>query len=213
MNNTAYRQALSPLQSKIKPVTNTRTERHPIYEEIKKLCANTNYNIKVSFEEDAEALNSFAIPGLVAVKCTLRKDSQIISFGRSCNVISKINKYADRIISNLIGGSFLSAANNAMKVLETLRISEAEEDIINFNKTNMNTKSAVASFDGPRRGYFFGEDSREDPAMSEKQAKFLNQLILNIDNPETREEYLVQVNSGLSCADASELISSLLPMK
>jgi len=100
-----------------------------------------------------------------------------------------------------------------MKVLETLRMSETEEDINSLNKNNVNTQTTVAGFDDSRRGYYFGEDSVEEPEMTSKQRDFLNQLILNIDNPDTREEYLSQVNGGLSRADASELISSLLPMK
>jgi hypothetical protein len=215
MNNTTYkpRPILSPIQPKIKPVVNAKNDRHPIYEEINKLCHSTNYNINVSFEEDIEALDSFSIPGLVAVKCTLRTHGQIIAFGRSCSVLGKMNRYVDRVISGLIGGSFLSAANNAMKVLETLRMSEVEENINSLNKNSMNTQTAVADFDGSRRGFYFGEDSVEEPEMTSKQRDFLNQLILNIDNPDTREEYLSQVNGGLSRADASELISSLLPMK
>lgn len=75
----------------------------------------------------------------------------------------------------------------------------------------MNTITASASFE-PKRGYFYSEDY-DEPPMTERQRDFLLQLILDIDNPKIREDYLSQVESGLSRVDASELISSLLPMK
>lgn len=54
----------------------------------------------------------------------------------------------------------------------------------------------------------------DEPEMTERQKKFLLQLIFeNINSPEIREDYLDQVNSGLSTYDASELISSLLPLR
>lgn len=53
-----------------------------------------------------------------------------------------------------------------------------------------------------------------EPEMTERQKKLLLHLIFeNIGSPEIREEYLSQMNGGLSRFDASELISSLIPLE
>lgn len=216
MNTTTYKKYASfPIKNmQVKPaypVNNTidvRSEKHPVREEIKKFCE-TAYDIKVSFQEDAQTLNYFPhIPGLIAILCTLTSNGQIISFGRSCAVFDRINKYVERTISTVINGSFLSACNNATKVFGALRIrEEKEQNIASLNKNKiMPTKTAIASFEP--RGYSSPEDS--DNGITEKQKAYLLQLVLAIDNPEDREKHLAQLDSGLSRYDASELISNLV---
>jgi hypothetical protein len=191
--NTIYKKVLSPIQPQVKlpmrRAIDVRSSKHPAHDEVSRLCG-TEYDLKVSFQEDTQTLNHFRhIPGLISILCTLSKDGQVIAFGRSCAVFSSFNRYIERTISTAINGSFLSAANNATKVFEALRTSGAEE----------------------QGGYI--QEEAEEPVMSEKQRNFLMQLIPKISNPETRNEYLAQINSGMSRYDAGELISSLVPMK
>lgn len=126
MNNTLNKRILSPLQPKVKPVIDVRGENHPVREEVKKLCGNP-FSLEVSFQEDTDTLKNLNIPGLVGVLCILKLNGKIIAFGRSVSVFSKLNKYIERTISASIGGSFLSAANNAIKVLESIRANGGEE--------------------------------------------------------------------------------------
>ncbi|OGI65171.1 hypothetical protein A3A95_04070 [Candidatus Nomurabacteria bacterium RIFCSPLOWO2_01_FULL_39_18] len=183
MNNTLNKRILSPLQPKVKPVIDVRGENHPVREEVKRLCGNP-FTLEVSFQEDTETLKNLNIPGLVGVLCTLKLNGSLIAFGRSVSVFSKLNKYLDRTISSSINGSFLSATNNAVKILESIRANGSEE----------------------MEGF-------EEPEMTEKQRQYLDRLVLELDDPEDRERYLNQINSGLSRQDASDLIASLVPVR
>lgn len=120
-----------------------------VKDEIKKLCG-AKYTIEVSFEEDTQTLQFFPhIRGLIAILCVLKRGGTPISFGRSCAVFSRMNKYVERTISTAINGSFLSAANNATKVFEALRISAAEEqkaeNLEDINKSMLYQESEPAS--------------------------------------------------------------------
>jgi|GEM_PF-2822473 hypothetical protein len=184
MNNTLNQKILSPLQPKVRSTIDIRGENHPARDEVKKLCGNP-FTIQVNFQEDTDTVNHFPhVPGLIGILCTLKKDGQVLAFGRSCAVFSRLNKFVDRTISSALNGAFLSASNNAVKILESIRVGSSEM-----------------------------EETGEEPEMTDKQKKFLMQLVLEIGNPETREEYLTQINSGMSRYDASELISSLVPIR
>jgi hypothetical protein len=185
MNNTTTlnKKILSPIQPRMKPVIDVRNENHPAREELRKLCGNP-FSIQVSFQEDIETLKNLNIPGLIGVLCTIKKDGQVIAFGRSISIFSRLNKYLERTISSSINGSFLSATNNAVKILESMRVGGVQE-----------------------------MEEVEEPEMTEKQHQYLEKLILELDDPEDRERYLNQVNSGLSRQDASELIASLVPIR
>src|SRR3990167_9021366 len=126
-------------------------------QEFKKLCGNP-FTLEVSFQEDTETLKNLNIPGLVGVLCTLKLNGRLIAFGRSVSVFSKLNKYLDRTISSSINGSFLSATNNAVKILESIRANGSEE----------------------MEGF-------EEPEMTEKQRQYLDRLVLELDDPEDRE--------------------------
>lgn len=210
--NTSYKKVLSPLQPKpTKNVIDVRDKRHPIHDEIQKLCSGT-YDLKVSFEEDTQTLNHFPhIPGLIAILCKMSKNGQPISFGRSCCVFSRFNRYVERTISTAINGSFLSAANNATKVFEALRIS-GEEGLEEIDQPETKIPNEV-DLEGRDKIAFYGEDDMPKFA-SQKQKNFLQKLIDEKCNESSKEEYLNQLNSPyLSRFDASELISSLLPVK
>ncbi|MFA6385969.1 MAG: hypothetical protein WCW29_04465 [Candidatus Paceibacterota bacterium] len=198
MNETTYRsrKILSPLQPEVRPIRNVidvRNEKHPAHDEIRKLCG-TRYNFEVSFEEDTQTLQHFRhIPGLIAILCTLKRDGQVISFGRSCAVFSRMNKYLERTISTAINGSFLSATNNATKVFEALRISEGDEQM-----TLRFKEEGGSSF------------YQESEPSSEKQKSYLRQLISkNVDDEDERSKLELKIDE-MSKNDASEMIKNLL---
>jgi len=146
--NTIHKQhVVSPFQMETKPydIQNNSV----VQEEIKRLCG-AKYTIEVSFEEDTQTLQFFPhIRGLIAILCVLKRGGTPISFGRSCAVFSRMNKYVERTISTAINGSFLSAANNATKVFEALRISAMEEQKAenpeDINKPILYQESELAS--------------------------------------------------------------------
>ena len=198
MNNVVYkpRPILSPIQPLAKPTPNTidvRNQNHPIHEEIRKLCDNS-FNISVSFEEDVDTLHHFRhIPGMVAILCTLKQNDKLVALGRSCSVLSPSNRYVDRVISGAIGGSFLSAANGAMKILETLRVSETEEQI-------------TQKFQPIDSSLRYGEFDLITP----KQKDLLQKLIAKIPLSE-RQELQNKLNNGrMTREEASDQIKELI---
>jgi len=188
MNNTTYsRKILSPIQPKVKPVIDVRGENHPIREEVKRLCGNP-FTLEVSFKEDTETLKNLNIPGLVGVLCTLKLSGQVIAFGRSVSVFSKLNKYLDRTISASINGSFLSATNNAVKILESIRANGGEE---------------MQGFEGSLQYQEF------QPA-SEKQKSYLVQLAnANVEDEDERNQLKSKIE-GLNKDEASKMIGGFL---
>ena len=71
----------------------------------------------------------------------------------------------------------------------------------------MTTKVAVASFEGPKRGYnFLMEDTDEPGAATSLQKRTLTDLIFqHIDNEEKREGYLNQI-CDITKAEAADWI-------
>lgn len=131
MNTTTFnKNVISPFQPRMKPsnVIDIRDRNHPVHDEIRKLCS-AKYSIQVNFEEDTATLSSFShIPGLISILCKFtNSDGQIIAYGRSCAVFSRMNRYMERTISGAINGAFLSASNNAIKIFEALRMNESEQ--------------------------------------------------------------------------------------
>jgi len=118
--NTYNKEVISPFQPRINRFANSD---NPVSQEVRNLC-NISYTLEVSFQEDVDTLKQFRhIPNLIAIMCIIKKDGQVISLGRSWAVFGRLNKYLERTISTAINGSFLSATNNASKVLESFRMS------------------------------------------------------------------------------------------
>ena len=191
MYKTDYKPIPSPFQQ-IRPARNTmniRSDGHPVQKEIQKMCE--TYQFTAEFAEDTETLSYFPhISGLVAIKCTLKRDGQVVAFGRSCAVFSRLNKYVERTISTAINGSFLSAANNACKVFDVLRTLDTEKQITQ--------KFAEPQYE-------------ESDQATDKQKSLLESLVAKkVSSSSEREHWLEQINGNLSKFDASELISSLL---
>lgn len=121
--NTYNKGVVSPFQPKVNRFASSDS---PVSQEVKRFCGNS-YTLEVSFQEDIDTLKQFRhIPNLIAVLCIIKKDGQVISLGRSWAVFSRLNKYLERTISTTINGSFLSATNNATKVLESFRANDDE---------------------------------------------------------------------------------------
>ena len=189
MEKTYNQNIVSPFQPQMKQPSNVidiRDKNHPVRDEIRKLC-NAKYSIQVSFEEDTVTLNSFShIPGLVSILCRFtNKDGQIIAYGRSCAVFSRMNRYMERTISTAINGSFLSASNNAIKIFEALRMNESEQ------------------VDKPVQ-------YEESDLATPKQKSYLITLLEKLPSSE-RERWQREINNSLlTRLEASDKISTLL---
>jgi len=176
--NTINKEILSPIQIDV------RNNNHPVRDEVKRICGIT-YDINVSFEEDTATLKSFGhVPGIVAILCTFRKDGEVLAFGRSLSIFTKNSKWMERTIGAAFNGSFMSAANSAVKVLETLRLSSSSSSA----HTKPNGESA-----------------------SSKQIMFLQRLLPKISVAPKRQELAKALSDGSRTkSEAGAWIKSIL---
>lgn len=169
------------------------------------------FNLTAIFLRDTDTLASFGNPSnLIAYVCQLKRDGKVIAEGRgSANLkdhensanatikMAQISAFKDGVL-RATGTSFLftqDIENMTKKEIPKPKQEEHREEIEGTNAYDAYVES-------------------QNPLMTKKQENFLLQLVFEkVGNPETREMYLSQINGNLSRFDASELISSLLPMK
>ncbi len=196
MNQTTYpnRPVRSPIQPRMHPVQSlqqkaqdTQDPEHPIRREIRRLCE--TYHLSATFSEDTGTLSALKTPGLIAVKCVLSLDGKPLGVGHGTAILTRINKSIERTAFICLNAAFLSAANSACKVMDSLRLDEYDR------------KSPKA----------FGEAYKAKPEESsdlatEKQKSYARQLLsLNVEDEGDRE----QIASTLDSMTKDE-ISSLI---
>ncbi|OGJ55208.1 hypothetical protein A2880_02760 [Candidatus Peribacteria bacterium RIFCSPHIGHO2_01_FULL_49_38] len=198
MNTTTFKR--SPIQPRgIRPIqrrsaSDFSNKEHSVRTELRKLCV--TYQLTVTFEEDAATLDTFKhVPGLIAVLCTLRKDNRVISQGRSWATLNRMNKFIDRAINSAINGSFLSAANNATKVLDALRLEAVDADRAKMG----------ASLGG---AYIPKETYVSEPA-TDRQKAYANRLLAESSYDEPEREQLAASLDQMTKEEISELIQRL----
>ena len=166
----------------------TQSDEHPIRQEVRKLCG--EFNLSVSFSEDAGTLSTLKTPGLIAIRCVLSKDSKPIGVGHGSSVVSRINRGIERTIFSCLNGSLMSAINSACKSLDVERLAVAQ--------------------DQPVGGSFVRTAESYGDQITPKQKELLTSLIYqHVGNEEEQERRLQEVES-LSKDDAGEMISNLL---
>ena len=171
----------------------------PIQEEMAKNIS--NYNLTIITEQDFETMALFKnIPGFIAFKTTLSKDNQLLSIGYGSGVCNRFNKFVERTVIFAKNASLVDAMVRSTKILDALSIMPT------------NKKEEKAFLEDQDKPAFYSEEDMPQVA-TEKQRKFLVQLLEKC-NDSTKAEYLEQIHSPyFSRFEASELISSLLPMK
>lgn len=183
---TAYKPIPSPYQAMRKRSFNTQDNKHPVRTEIQKFLG--SYQLGVEFQEDQETLTRFKhIPGVIALLCTLRKDGQVIGLGRGVAVVNRINRIVERTTSMAINGAFMSACNNATKVLDSLRLEPPIKEL--------------------GQAYSAKEEPASDLA-TDKQKNYLRELILlNVEDSREQEQRIMQLDE-LTRSEASTLIQA-----
>ena len=145
MNQTTYRTKVSPYQP-IRPSAqllpkayDLSAKEHHVRAAMRRFC--DPFQLAVSFEEDVASLEELkAVPGLLVIKCTIRKDGQVLGIGRGFSTISRINRSIERSGLACINGSFLSASNNVCKALDAIRLEDgpqAQSDGVDYNDPNV----------------------------------------------------------------------------
>lgn len=193
MQKTTYRSQPSPFQFNRNKSFDVRGNGHPIKEEMRKHFG--TYTLTATFEEDVQTAGTFKhISGYLPVLCTLRKDGTIIAVGRGASVLSQQNRSLTRAVGNAIGGSWLSAANGAMKVFDLIRTGELE------HKPSVNQREdypVIPVIDA------------EPQLATDKQKSYLRELILlNVEDDTDRQTHIDQLNT-LTKEEASQQIQML----
>jgi hypothetical protein len=108
-------------------INNFQDEKHPVHLEIMKSVG--TINLTASFEEDIPSLEILQhIPGVVAFKCTLRLDGEIIGVGRGTSVINRMNRYIEKTVRASANASLANALYSA-RTLDTLKIQSIETSV------------------------------------------------------------------------------------
>jgi hypothetical protein len=184
---------ISPFQGKKESMfeIDIRNPKHPARAEIDKVLG--VYEITATFNEDADTLSQFSsIKGLVAIKCILEMDGEIIGEGRGTAVFSKVNKYIEKTVSVAVKAAFIDAVVRCTKLQETFKPGDVEwsEDI-------EDAYEAKAVYEGRQ-------------TITDKQKKFLTELVqTKVNDEEERNGWLNQMTQ-LTKGEASEAIESFL---
>src|SRR3989338_7321107 len=178
---------------------NTKYKTDPLQEEVAKNTG--SFTLTVTVEKDTEMQNTFKhIPNLIAFKATLKKGNEVIGIGTGAAVLNRLNKFLDRTVRYAYNASLVDAMIRSTKILDALYIMPTSQ------------KENEVDLEGRDKQAFYGDEDMPQFA-SQKQRAFLSQLLEKC-NASSKEEYLNHLNSPyLSRFDASEMISSLLPMK
>ena len=160
------------------------------------------YSITAQFVPDKESLAFFGdASGTIAYRCVLRRDGKLCGEGRG----SASTKDHDESINSTIKVAQKSAFVDGILRATGMSFLFSQDFIPEDNmEEDLEGRDRVASFNHEDLPKF----------ATEKQKTFLAQLINEKCSTSSKDEYLSQLNSPyLSRFDASELISSLLPMK
>lgn len=170
------------------------------------------YNLVATFERDEATISSFSqTEGLIAYVCTLhRPDRSISGQGRGSSVITAHNGDVNKTIKMAQKSAFIDGVIRATGLSGTFT-----QDLDLMPAESIQAPKEDTGCPNIELGRAYPAESTQDPdAMTEKQRNFLISLIAErISGKDQTEEWLAQLDSGLSKSDASELISSLIPVR
>ncbi len=188
MNQTTYRgnrPVRSPIQVQTHPAelarrkaTDTSDFEHPVRREIRKICG--TYQFNATFSEDTDTLATLQhIPGVIAVQCLLQKDGKTVGKGHGTAVLTRINRGIERTAFICLNAAFLSAANSACKVLDALRLDDADGRPVSEKPT----------FTG---SYPAGESYGPEPATDKQKSYLLQLASINLGEGD-REQFAASI--------------------
>jgi len=196
---------LSPYQM-MRSKSDVRNKKHPVAIEVAKNAATLNLTLEV--REDTETLNLLNQPGAVAYLATVKQGAVVLGQGRGLVIINGNNKWITRCVRGAFSASIIDGIVKSVKVLDAIKDCEkAIDPVVNKgseDEPDLEGRDKVCSF----------EDDGTLRHASEKQKAFLKSLIETKCDQSAKADYLSQLNEKyLSSFQASELISSLLPIK
>ena len=186
------------------PFSYKRERINPIQEEIAKNCG--TYNFTAVIEEDKETVSKLKnIPNSICFLCTLKIGNEIIGIGRGSANLNRMNRGIERGVRYSFGNSIIDATVRGIKNLDALYFK-----MTNQPETKISEEKDLEGRDSPA---FYGDDDMPQFA-TEKQRTFLEKLVNEQCDDDSKEEYLKHLESPyLSKFNCSELIQKLMPVK
>lgn len=180
------------------------------------------YNLVATFFKDKETIESFqSIPGLVAYICKLTRNGAVVGEGRGAAVLKENGNDANKTIKMAQKSAFIDST------IRTTGLSDIfTQDIEDMSPVeiapvimdrNEEVSTRTSQIDDSNAEYLESISCKQNDIaqsayepITEKQKKFLTNLIWEyVNGEEEREKWLSGIDSH-SKDDASELISSLL---
>ena len=170
------------------------------------------YGLTAQFERDDESMSAFSIKGLIAFVCDLYKGEAHVGQGRGASTLEKNDNDGNKTIKMAQKSSFIDSVIRTSGLsdiftqeLESLAPQSVSEVEINpSGEIDMEQRDKQVSY----------EDYGLPKFATDKQKTFLKTLIEDKCTQSAKEEYREKLNSPyLTRFDASEMISSLLPMR
>lgn len=162
------------------------------------------YGYMASFQQDHEVEKSFeSVKGIISFVCNLYRESTMVGQGRGASTLSKNDNDPNKTIKMAQKSAYIDA------VIRTSGLS----DIFTQDLDVMPISNIVDISNEYESPFIKETTEKEEPPMTSKQNILLRTLIFKVGNPDTRSDFLHQLESGLNKYEASEMISSLLPMR
>lgn len=188
--NTSYKKNIpSPFQFRNRPynIENNMAVR----DEIKKnICT---LNLTAEFTEDVQTLQAFKhIPGVIAFLCVLKKDGQVIGFGRGMSVVTQANRYLNRVVNFSQNAALIDSVVRATKMLDALHLNNNQQSTDVVSRDTYETKEVEGFIPITDRQMKFLSKLLQSNAASEKELSQVEFLSKN----EAREKINLLVTVG-----------------
>ena len=187
MNNYYKKEIVSPIQLKNRPY-DIQSNR-AVQDEIRKNLG--VYHLTAEFTEDTQTSQALQIPGVISFLCTLKKDNQVIGFGRGLSVISGQNRFLEKSVSYAANAALIDSVVRAVKVLSVTSLDFNGQDTVAVPSETYATKPVenFVPISPKQRGYLLkllesnGADENElnevDELSRSEAASRINMLVNN----------------------------------
>lgn len=194
--NTIYKSRVTPSYQKMyEQALDIHSINHPVQKMIEKTLCTLTFSATIVEDKQTLSVLKNISGGVVAFLCTLKANGKVISEGRSVTVLNGNNKYVSKNIQFARSSSLLDAVAKMSKYLEVLDLD-----------TNPQPNSGIKLDES----YQVKKEVENPDSITDKQKKYLIQLIHQNCADEKEKESLVSELDGMSSIEASDQIKSFI---